>query len=74
MIISTLHNKISACHHENLDLSSYKSRPFIKKILTCYHENLKPKFKKQKKLLWKNFLYFANKNFFLYFEINADQA
>ena len=29
MIISTLPNKISACHHENLDLSLWKSAPFI---------------------------------------------
>ena len=46
--------KNSTCHHENLDLSSWKSRPVpinfdlssrkfqpvIKKIPTCHHENL----------------------------------
>ena len=32
--------KILNVHHENLDLVSWKSRPFIMKILTVYHENL----------------------------------
>ena len=31
MKISTIHNKISICDHENLDLSSWKSRLFIVK-------------------------------------------
>ena len=45
MIILILHNKLSVCHHENLDLSSWKSRtsiiksrPVIKKISTVYKE------------------------------------
>ena len=32
--------KISTCHHENLDLSSWKSGPSIMKIPTCHYENL----------------------------------
>ena len=31
--------KISTCHHENLDLSSWKSQSFIMKFLNCHHEN-----------------------------------
>ena len=37
---SRSNKKLWTCHHENLDLSSWKSQPFIMKILTIYHENL----------------------------------
>ena len=39
MKISTVHNKISTCHYECLDLASRKSQPGIKKTSTVHNKN-----------------------------------